>query len=161
MIAGLKYFNVYGPYEDHKEDMRSVVHKAYEQVLDSGRVRLFKSYKPDYADGEQVRDFVYVKDAVDLTLHLVEHPEVSGLFNCGTGQARSWRALAEAVFKAMNREPNIEFIEMPESLRDKYQYFTQAEMNRIRAAGYDHGFTSLEDGVNDYVQNYLALRREK
>lgn len=161
MIAGLKYFNVYGPYEDHKDDMRSVVHKAYEQVLDSGRVRLFKSYQPDYADGEQVRDFVYVKDAVDLTLHLVEHPEVSGLFNCGTGQARSWKALAEAVFKAMGREPNIEFIEMPESLREKYQYFTQAEMNKIRAAGYDHGFTSLEDGVKNYVQNYLALRREK
>lgn len=158
MIAGLKYFNVYGPFEDHKDDMRSVVHKAFGQVMETGCVRLFASYKDDYADGEQVRDFVYVKDAVDLTLHLLEHPEVSGLFNCGTGQARSWNALAKAVFAAMGREPNIEYIEMPEHLRGKYQYHTQADMTKVRAAGYEREFTSLEDGVRDYVSSHLMAR---
>ena len=155
MIAGLKYFNVYGPHEDHKGDMRSVVHKAFGQVMETGRVRLFASYKDEYADGEQVRDFVYVKDAVDLTLHLLEHPEMSGLFNCGTGQARSWNDLANAVFAAMGREPQIEYIEMPEALRGKYQYYTQAEMGKVHASGYDRPFTSLEDGVRDYVENHL------
>ena len=154
-IAGLKYFNVYGPHEDFKGDMRSVIHKAYGQILATGKVRLFKSHRDGYADGEQLRDFVYVKDAVDFTLHCGEHRECSGLFNCGTGRARSWNALAKAVFAAMGREPNIEYIDMPEHLRAKYQYFTQAEMARARAAGYTHEFTSLEDGVRDYVQNYL------
>lgn len=153
-IAGLKYFNVYGPGEDHKGDMRSVVHKAHGQILERGSVRLFKSYKPEYADGEQVRDFVFVQDAVDLTLFCGENETASGLFNCGTGQARSWNDLAQAVFAAMGREPNIEYIEMPETLRDKYQYFTQAEMDKIRAAGYDRPFTSLEDGIREYVQGH-------
>ena len=135
--------------------MRSVIHKAYGQILATGKVRLFKSHREGYADGEQLRDFVYVKDAVDLTLHCGAHPECSGLFNCGTGRARSWNDLAKAVFAAMGREPNIEYIDMPEHLRAKYQYFTQAEMSRIRAAGYTREFTSLEDGVRDYVQNYL------
>ena len=155
-IAGLKYFNVYGPGEDHKGDMRSVVHKAYHQIHETGAVKLFKSYRKDYRNGEQVRDFVYVKDAVDLTLFCGENPQASGLFNCGTGQARSWNDLAKAVFAAMKVEPRIEYIEMPVALRSKYQYFTQAEMGKIRAAGYARAFTSLEDGIREYVQGCLA-----
>lgn len=155
-IAGLKYFNVYGPGEDHKGDMRSVIHKAYGQIRETGAVKLFKSYRPDYKDGEQVRDFVYVKDAVAVTLFCGENPRASGLFNCGTGQARSWNDLAQATFAAMGLEPRIEYIEMPVSLRSKYQYFTQAEMGKLRAAGYAQAFTSLEDGIRDYVQGYLA-----
>jgi len=155
-IAGLKYFNVYGPGEDHKGDMRSVIHKAYGQIRETGAVKLFKSYRPDYKDGEQVRDFVYVKDAVDVTLFCGENPKASGLFNCGTGRARSWNDLAQATFAAMGVEPRIDYIEMPVSLRSKYQYFTQAEMGKIRAAGYAQAFTSLEDGIRDYVQGYLA-----
>ena len=155
-IAGLKYFNVYGPGEDHKGDMRSVIHKAYGQIRETGAVKLFKSYKPDYKDGEQVRDFVYVKDAVDLTLFCGENSKASGLFNCGTGQARSWNDLAKAVFAAMGRTPKIEYIEMPETLRGKYQYFTQAEMGKLCAAGYAKPFTALEDGIREYVQGWLA-----
>ncbi|MGD9781617.1 MAG: ADP-glyceromanno-heptose 6-epimerase [Kiritimatiellia bacterium] len=155
-IAGLKYFNVYGPGEDHKGDMRSVIHKAYGQIRETGAVKLFKSYKPEYKDGEQVRDFVYVKDAVDVTLFCGENPKASGLFNCGTGQARSWNDLAKATFAAMGLEPKIEYIDMPESLRGKYQYFTQAEMGKIRAAGYAKPFTALEDGIREYVQGHLA-----
>ena len=155
-IAGLKYFNVYGPGEDHKGDMRSVIHKAYGQIRATGAVKLFKSYKPEFKDGEQVRDFVFVKDAVDVTLFCGENGKASGLFNCGTGQARSWVDLAKAVFAAMGLEPNIEFIDMPVSLRSKYQYFTQADMGKLRAAGYAQAFTSLEDGIRDYVQGYLA-----
>ena len=155
-IAGLKYFNVYGPGEDHKGDMRSVIHKAYGQIRETGAVRLFKSYRPDYEDGEQVRDFVYVKDAVDATLFCGENAKASGLFNCGTGQARSWNDLAKAVFAAMGREPKIVYIDMPEALRSKYQYFTQAEMGKLRAAGYAQAFTALEDGIRDYVRGWLA-----
>ena len=155
-IAGLKYFNVYGPGEDHKGDMRSVIHKAYGQIREGGAVRLFKSYRPDYQHGEQVRDFVFVKDAVEVTLFCGENPQASGLFNCGTGKARSWNDLAKAVFAAMGLEPNIEYIEMPPTLRSKYQYFTQAEMGKIRAAGYGRAFTSLEAGIREYVQGYLA-----
>jgi ADP-L-glycero-D-manno-heptose 6-epimerase len=157
-IVGMKYFNVYGPYEDHKEDMRSVVQKSYQQIKSTGMVKLFKSYRPEYADGEQLRDFIFVKDAVAMTLYFLENRAVSGLFNCGTGQARSWKALATAVFAAMNLPPAIEFIEMPESLKGKYQYFTQAEMARMRAAGYSAPFTALEDGVREYVTAYLAVR---
>lgn len=159
-IAGLKYFNVYGPYEDHKAEMRSVVHKAYHQILAEGRVQLFQSYRPDYRDGEQMRDFVYVRDAVNVTLYLMEHPEVSGLFNCGTGQARTWLDLANALFAAMGRTPQIEFMPMPEVLQGKYQYFTQAETWKLRAAGYNDNPTSLEDGVRDYVQ-YLSFSSGK
>ncbi|NCA81462.1 MAG: ADP-glyceromanno-heptose 6-epimerase [Opitutae bacterium] len=155
-IAGLKYFNVYGPGEDHKGDMRSVVHKAHGQIRETGAVKLFKSHRPDCKDGEQVRDFVYVKDAVDVTLYCGETPKASGLFNCGTGQARSWNDLAKAVFLAMGLEPRIEYIDMPVSLRNKYQYFTQAEMGKIRAAGYAKAFTPLEEGIREYVQGHLA-----
>ena len=157
-IVGLKDFNVFGPYEDHKGDMRSMVHKSYGQIKKTGKVQLFKSYRPDYADGEQMRDFIYVKDAVAVTLHFLEHREECGLFNCGTGQARSWKDLMTAVFAAMGMPPQIEFIEMPEVLRGKYQYFTQASMTKLRKAGYATPFTPLEDAVRDYVVAYLAKR---
>jgi ADP-L-glycero-D-manno-heptose 6-epimerase len=152
-IVGLKYFNVYGPYEDHKGDMRSVVGKSFEQVRETGVVRLFKSYNPQYKDGEQRRDFVYVQDAVDLTLHfaLQEFGAPGGLFNCGTGTARTWLDLASSVFAAMGVPPKIEFIEVPASLRQKYQYFTQADTQKLHAAGYTRAFTPLEDGVAAYV----------
>jgi ADP-L-glycero-D-manno-heptose 6-epimerase len=155
-IAGLKFFNVYGPGEAHKADMRSVVHKSYEQILASGTVKLFKSHRPDYKDGEQVRDFIYVKDAVKQTVWLGEHPEVSGLFNCGTGTPRSWVDLVTAVFRSMGREPVIEFIDMPEALRGKYQYHTQADHTKLRQAGYEADYYSLEEGVADYVKQLMA-----
>lgn len=155
-IVGLKFFNVYGPFEDHKGDMRSVVHKAYHQILETGKVKLFRSHRPDYADGEQVRDFIYVRDAVDVVLHFLDDREASGLFNCGTGKARSWLDLVRAVFAAMGRDPKIEFVDMPAHLRDKYQYHTEADAAKLRAAGYAAGFTELEDGVRDYVTGYLA-----
>lgn len=157
-IVGLKFFNVYGPREDHKGDMRSVVNKAYGQILHDGAVKLFKSYNPAYRDGEQVRDFVYVKDAVDVCLWFAEHREANGLFNVGTGVARTWLDLARAVFAAMDREPCIEFIDMPEALRGKYQYRTEADIRKLRRAGYMAPMTSLEDGVRDYVQNWLMKR---
>lgn len=130
-IVGVKYFNVYGPNEYHKDDMRSVVHKAFEQIRQTGLVRLFKSHRPDYQDGRQLRDFIYVKDAVAITLALYDNPKAAGLFNVGTGQARSFYDLVTAVFAAMGRKPNIEFIDMPESIRDRYQYFTQANNAKL------------------------------
>lgn len=154
-VVGLKYFNVFGPGEAHKGDMRSVVHKAFEKIQAEGRMGLFKSYREEYADGEQVRDFVYVKDAVDVTLFFADHPEVSGLYNCGTGRARSWLDLVHAVFAAMGREPQIDFVDMPETLQGKYQYFTEADVDKLRRAGYTAAFTSLEDGILDYVRNHL------
>jgi len=154
-IAGLKYFNVYGPGEAHKDDMRSVVHKSFGQIGETGKVQLFKSHRSDYNDGEQVRDFLYVKDAVDMTLWLGDNSSASGLFNCGTGTPRTWVDLVIAVFTAMGVEPNIEFIDMPEHLQGKYQYYTCAVMDKIRAAGYPAKFHSLEDGIRDYVCNYL------
>jgi ADP-L-glycero-D-manno-heptose 6-epimerase len=159
-IVGLKYFNVYGPYEDHKGDMRSVVVKSFEQISQTGGVKLFKSYKREYGDGQQQRDFVYVRDAVDVTLHFaLDRRNVGGLFNCGTGEARSWNDLANAVFAAMGKRAKIEYIEMPQALRGKYQYFTQADVNKLRrAGGYAKSFTSLEEGVSDYVKNYLTCR---
>ena len=154
-IVGLKFFNVYGPGEDHKGEMRSVVHKAFHQVRSSGEITLFKSYRPDFTDGEQTRDFIHVADAVAVALFFFDHPEVPGLFNCGTGQARSWLDLAKAVFAALEREPNIRFIDMPEAMRDKYQYHTQADLTKLRAAGYRAPFMSIEDGVRDYLTQYL------
>ncbi|MBA4378386.1 MAG: ADP-glyceromanno-heptose 6-epimerase [Gemmatimonas sp.] len=155
-IAGLKFFNVYGPHEDHKGDMRSVVHKAHGQILADGRVRLFKSYRPEFPDGGQVRDFLDVRDAVDVVLWLLDRPAVNGLFNCGTGEARSWNDLAAAVFAALGREPRLDYIEMPEQLRGKYQYHTQADLAKLRRAGYDRPFTRLEDGIRDYVRGHLS-----
>ncbi len=154
-IAGLKYFNVYGPGEAHKGDMRSVIHKAFGQIRETGKVQLFKSYRPEYDDGGQVRDFVYVNDAVVETLYFYDNPDVSGLFNCGTGKARTWNDLVKAVFAAMERDPNIEYIEMPDHLKDKYQYHTEADMNKVRTTGFDYAFHSLEDGIQDYVREYL------
>jgi ADP-L-glycero-D-manno-heptose 6-epimerase len=158
-IVGLKYFNVFGPYEDHKGDMRSVVLKSYEQIQSTGVVKLFKSYKPEYKDGEQRRDFLYVKDAVDVTLHFAmqEPGAPGGLFNCGTGVSRTWLDLATAVFSALGLPPNIEFIDMPEALQGKYQYFTKADPAKLWAAGYRGVFTSLEDGVHEYVE-FLQAR---
>jgi ADP-L-glycero-D-manno-heptose 6-epimerase len=155
-IAGLKYFNVYGPWEDHKGDMRSLVNKAFGQMTREGRISLFKSYRPDYGDGEQDRDFVHVSDAVAVTLFLYDHPEVSGLFNCGTGKARTWIDLAKALFAVAGLPPEIVFIDMPESIRDRYQYHTQANMTKLRKAGYAAPFLSIEEGVRRYVQDYLA-----
>jgi len=155
-IVGLKYFNVYGPNEDHKGDMRSLVHKSFAQVQKESLIRLFKSYRPDYRDGEQKRDFLYVKDCVAMTLHLAATPSAGGLYNIGSGAARSWVDLANAVFRALDKKPVIEFIEMPETIRDKYQYFTQANLPRLRGAGYTASITSLEDAVADYVRNYLV-----
>jgi ADP-L-glycero-D-manno-heptose 6-epimerase len=157
-IVGLKYFNVFGPHEDHKADMRSVVQKSYHQIKATGQVSLFKSHKEGYADGEQKRDFIYVKDAVDVTLHFLDDRKNSGLFNCGTGQARTWKDLANATFASMNVTPDIRFIDMPETLRGKYQYFTQADATKLRNVGYAKPFTSLEDAVKDYVRGYLDVR---
>ncbi len=158
-LVGIKYFNVYGPGEEHKGEMRSVISKAYDSILKTGEVKLFKSYKPGYRDGEQVRDFIYVRDAVAVTLFFYESPRVFGLFNCGTGKARTWNDLARAVFAALGREPKITFIDMPEALQGKYQYHTEADIRRLRAAGYTDEFTSLEDGIKDYVQKHLATGR--
>jgi ADP-L-glycero-D-manno-heptose 6-epimerase len=158
-IVGLKYFNVFGPNENHKGDMRSLVCKSYAEVMNTGVIRLFKSYHPQYGDGEQRRDFLYVKDAVAMTLHLAANPAANGIFNIGAGVARTWNELAGAVFRAQGREPRIEYIDMPELIREKYQYFTQAEIGKLRAAGFDQQITSLEDAVRDYVVNYLALGR--
>ncbi len=155
-VAGLKYFNVFGPNEDHKGDMRSLVHKSFGQVRETGVIRLFKSHRADYRDGEQKRDFLYIKDAVAMTLHLAATSKANGLFNIGSGQARTWKDLANAVFAALKRKPGIQFIEIPEAIRDKYQYFTQANLARLRAAGYTAPVTSLEDAVTDYVRNYLV-----
>ncbi|MEP0860618.1 MAG: ADP-glyceromanno-heptose 6-epimerase [Ignavibacterium sp.] len=154
-IVGIKYFNVYGPNEYHKGDMRSVVHKAFEQVRDTGKVRLFKSLNPQYKDGEQMRDFVYVKDAVDMTLHFLEHKNQNGIYNVGSGKARTWIDLVKALFNAIGKPVNIEFIDLPNHLREKYQYFTEANLTKIKSAGYNKPLTPLEDGVNDYVKNYL------
>jgi ADP-L-glycero-D-manno-heptose 6-epimerase len=158
-MAGIKFFNVYGPNEGHKGDMRSVVAKAFDQICESGTVSLFRSHRPDYEDGGQMRDFVYVKDAVEMVLHLADSPEANGLYNVGTGEARSFKDLATAVFTAMEREPRIDYVDMPEGLRDKYQYFTQATIERIRGTGYEEAIRSLEDGVADYVQAYLMPGR--
>ena len=154
-IVGLKYFNVYGRNEDHKGDMRSVVCKSYRQVFETGVIHLFKSYRPQYQDGEQQRDFLYVEDAVAMTLHLAANPSANGIFNIGSGKARTWNELARAVFAALNREPRIEYIDMPESIRDKYQYATQADIRKLLSTGYQQPITSLEDGVRDYVVHYL------
>lgn len=158
-IVGLKYFNVYGPNEEHKGDMRSVVSKAYEQIASTGEMTLFKSYHPDYGDGEQMRDFLYVKDAVLMTIWLAESTRANGLFNLGNGQARTWLDLGHSIFSALGTDSNIRFIEMPEILRDKYQYFTEAKIDKLRHAGYINELFALEDAVKDYVTQYLVPNR--
>ena len=155
-IAGVKFFNIFGPNEDHKGDMRSLVNKAYGQIAETGEIRLFKSYRPEYADGEQRRDFLYVKDAVNMTLHLAANESANGLFNVGSGDANTWVDLANAVFAALGKPANIRFIDMPEDLRARYQYFTQADIGRVRESGYATPITPLADAVGDYVKNYLV-----
>ena len=153
-FVGLKYFNVYGPNESHKGEMRSMVHKGYEQIKSSGKIRLFKSHKPEYEDGGQKRDFIYVKDAVELTYYFLENHGKSGIFNIGAGAAKTWNELAEAIFSALGMEKNIEYFDMPEILRGKYQYFTQADIDKLRKANPKHKFFELKDAVKDYV-SYL------
>jgi ADP-L-glycero-D-manno-heptose 6-epimerase len=154
--AGLKFFNVYGPNEYHKGRMASVIFHAYNQIKEKGRLALFRSHNPDYADGEQMRDFIYVKDVVDVCLFLMHHRKNSGIYNLGSGQARTFLDLALNTFDAMGVEANIDFVDTPETIRDTYQYFTQANMSKLRAIGYDKPFYTLEEGVKDYVQNYLV-----
>lgn len=155
-IVGIKYFNVYGPNEQHKGDMRSLVLKAYEQISATGALRLFKSHRPEYGDGEQLRDFIYVKDAAAMTLHFLENTKATGIFNAGGGTAISWNRLARAVFNAMERPVNIEYIDMPESIRTSYQYLTCADTAKIRAAGYAEPALPVEEAVADYVRHYLV-----
>jgi ADP-L-glycero-D-manno-heptose 6-epimerase len=154
-VAGIKFFNVFGPNEYHKGDMTSVVFKAFHQIRETGKVRLFKSHKPEYGDGGQKRDFVYVKDCVEVLWWLLSHPEANGIFNLGTGQARTWNDLIAAVYAALSLPPAIDYIEMPEALRGQYQYFTEAQMDKLRAAGCPVTFGPLEDAVGDYVKNHL------
>lgn len=156
-IVSLKFFNVFGPNEYHKGEMRSVVCKAYEQIKKTGRLKLFKSHREDYPHGGQRRDFYYVKDAVDLVGWFLEHPEAAGLFNAGSGRAETWNELAEAIFAAMGRDVAVDYIDMPEGLRGKYQYFTQARLDRLRAAGYDREATPLTEAVADYISKYLSV----
>lgn len=153
-IVGLKYFNVFGPNESHKDDMRSLVNKAFSQIRETGKLQLFKSANPNYQDGEFGRDFVYVKDVVDMTLHFVENP-ASGLFNIGSGKMNTWNELAKAIFNALDLQPNIEYVEMPKHLQDRYQYHTKADITQIRETGFDKEMLSLQESVADYVQNYL------
>ncbi|WP_414663809.1 ADP-glyceromanno-heptose 6-epimerase [Horticoccus sp. 23ND18S-11] len=156
-IVGVKYFNVFGPNEDHKGDMRSLVNKAYQQILANGRVQLFRSHKPEFKDGEQLRDFLYVKDAVEMTLHFAEKATTAGgLFNLGSGQANTWLTLTRAIFAALGRDPQIDFVDMPEILRGKYQYFTQADVAKLVGSGYMRPMTPLTEAVRDYVQGYMA-----
>lgn len=154
--AGLKFFNVYGPNEYHKGRMASVVFHAFHQIKETGKVKLFRSHRTDYDDGEQKRDFIYVKDLVQVCLFLMHSRKNSGLYNLGTGNARTWNELAKALFAAMQQPENIEYIDIPEDIRDTYQYFTEASMEKLIAAGYDKPFTSIEAGISDYIRNYLS-----
>lgn len=154
--AGMKFFNVYGPNEYHKGRMASVIFHAHQQIIETGKVKLFKSHKPEFKDGEQLRDFVYVKDVVEVLLFMMKKKPSSGLYNLGTGKARSFKDLALATFKALNIEPAIEFIDTPEDIREKYQYFTEANMQKLMNTGYSNEFTTLEAGVADYVSNFLS-----
>lgn len=154
-IVGLKYFNIFGPNENHKGDMRSVVNKAFHQINESHKVNLFKSYNSNFKDGEQKRDFLYVKDAVAMTLYIAKEKDIFGIFNIGSGVAITWNKLVSSIFKAMNLEENIEFIEMPEYLRSKYQYYTQADISRLQENGYNPTITEITSAVGDYIKNYL------
>jgi ADP-L-glycero-D-manno-heptose 6-epimerase len=156
MTAGLKFFNVFGPNEYHKGEMRSVIGKSYEIVKKTGRMSLFRSYKKEYADGAQMRDFVYVKDCVEIMWWLMNQPDVGGLFNVGTGRARTWNDVAKALFSAMGLKTAVDYIDMPEPIRGHYQYFTEANTDKLKARGWGGSFRSLEESVADYVQNYLA-----
>lgn len=156
--SGLKFFNVYGPNEYHKGRMASVIFHSFNQVQATGKVKLFKSHRPDFADGQQLRDFIYVEDVAKVCFWLMINTVASGLYNLGTGKARSFEDLVKATFAGMDKQPVIEYIDMPEDIRDKYQYFTEADMTKLIAAGYNQPFFSLEDGVNDYVRNFLLQK---
>jgi ADP-L-glycero-D-manno-heptose 6-epimerase len=158
-IVGLKYFNVFGPNEDHKGDMRSMVHKAFQQIRETAMVKLFRSERPEFKDGEQRRDFVYVKDAVAMTIHAAANPTVRGLVNVGSGQAHTWIDLATAVFDAMGTPPRIEFVDMPAQLRGKYQYSTRAVIDRLRRSGFDRAPVPLATAIAEYVRDYLVPDR--
>jgi ADP-L-glycero-D-manno-heptose 6-epimerase len=158
-ITGLKYFNVFGPNEEHKGDMRSVVNKAFHQIQQTGRMSLFKSYRPEFRDGEQRRDFLYVKDAVAATIYLAENVDGGGLFNIGSGEPHTWISLAKAIFSALAKEPEIDFVDMPEALRETYQYFTCAHVDKLRSAGFTPPFRSLDAAVCEYVTQYLLPGR--
>ncbi len=153
--AGLKFFNVYGPNEYHKGAQMSLVPQIFQQISETSRARLFQSHHPDYEDGGQLRDFVWVGDCVEVMLWLEAHPDISGIFNCGTGQARSFQDLATAIFQALSKDVAIDYVPTPKDIRDKYQYFTEANMTKLRTAGYDRPFTSLESGVGRYISDYL------
>jgi ADP-L-glycero-D-manno-heptose 6-epimerase len=157
--AGIKFFNVYGPNEYHKGRMASVVYHTHRQIGETGKMKLFQSHNRDFANGEQKRDFVYIKDVVKVLQFMMEERKVCGLFNLGTGEARTFNDLATSTFRAMNIEPKIEYIPTPEDIRDKYQYFTQAEMQKLRSAGYSQPFTGLEEGIEEYVKEYLQTAR--
>lgn len=156
--AGLKFFNVYGPNEYHKGRMASVVFHAFNQINANGKLKLFRSHRPDYGNGEQKRDFVYVKDVVNVLYFLMLHRKDNGIYNLGSGKANTFNELASAIFKSLDKTPDIEFIDTPEDIRDKYQYFTEADMSKLKSIGYDVPFTEIEDGVRDYVRNYLMRK---
>ncbi len=157
--AGIKFFNVYGPNEYHKGRMASVIFHAFNQIRETGKVKLFRSHRSDFENGKQLRDFVYVKDVTDVLFFLMHHRKNSGIYNLGTGTARSFWDLATNTFLAMGKTPDIEFIDMPEDIRDKYQYFTEAKMSKLQKIGYSQPFHSLENGINDYVRNYLMTKQ--
>lgn len=158
-FVGLKYFNVFGPNENHKGDMRSMVNKSYKQIIDTGKMKLFKSGKPEYKDGEQKRDFLYIKDAVEMTIFFdISNPNgkgSAGIYNIGSGKASSWNEMAIALFNALGKKPDIQYVEMPENLKNQYQYYSKANLTKLMKAGYDKPILNLEDSVKDYVQNYL------
>ncbi len=158
-LVGLKYFNVYGPNEYHKQNMQSMVRKGFLQISDTGKLSLFKSYKSEYSDGGQERDFLYIKDAVAMTLFFLERKDVGGIFNVGSGKARNWNDLAKAIFLSMNKQLNIEYIDMPPEIRNQYQYHTCSDTEKIRNAGYSQSVMSLEEGIGDYVTQYLIPGR--
>jgi ADP-L-glycero-D-manno-heptose 6-epimerase len=153
--TGLKFFNVYGPNEYHKERMASVIYHAFNQIKETGKIKLFRSHNPNFDDGKQLRDFIYVKDLVNVCYFLMHHRKNSGLYNLGIGKARTFLDLANATFKALNKQTEIEFIDTPKDIRDNYQYFTEAKMDKLRSIGYTESFYSLENGIEDYVKNYL------
>ena len=157
-ITGFRYFNVYGPNEYHKGHMRSLVQKGFEQVMKEGVLRLFRSYKSEYPDGGQKRDFIYVKDAIEAMIWFYQNPKVKGIYNLGTGKAQSWNELARAIFKACGKKENIEYIDMPESIRNQYQYFTEADLTKLRSAGCPTAFGPVESGVTDYIQHHLLKK---
>lgn len=159
--AGLKFFNVYGPNENHKGRMASVIWHAYKQIKETGKMKLFRSHHPKFKDGEQMRDFIYVNDVLDICIFFMHHRKNSGIYNVGTGKARTFLDLVKATFKAMNKPEYIEFVDTPVDIRDKYQYFTEATVDKLRSIGFDQPFTSLEEGVSDYVATYLEKKEYK